>query len=652
MRKLLCALLSCALAFGGFVAVLAQGMADWVIFVYLCGTDLESEDAAASADLKEMMEAGTGPNVRFVVQAGGTQQWAMPETIPSDRISRFEIYNHDMYGLYQGDLQNMGEAGTLREFVSWGFENYRAQRYGLVFWNHGGGSISGVCFDELFDNDSLSLEEIGEALAGYGKAFEMIGFDACLMATLETAQAVAPFAKYLVASEELEPGSGWDYTPMGRFLAENPDADGAELGKVIADGFLASSILAEDEAIITMSVTSLDKLPALAGAMNEVGWQMLAAVPDKARLNAIVKGIHRAENYGGNTPEEGYTNMVDIGSMMREIIVALPEAGKVLEALDSAVVYRVAGSGRRESTGLSTYYPLQVQGSQEYEIFKKASPSEGYRRFVAGMLYGALYGDAETFAAEERENREDEGWLSGVVSGLGEGAQQQGFVTDENSRVGLLNAYLDHEGTYTLELDPKSLDYLLSATFTLLMDDGEGVLYSLGEDDDLSVNEEDGVIQDNFGGLWTALPDGQLISLYLLERRETYSIYSAPVKLNGRETNLRILYDWGEEAFRIIGAWEGITEIGASSKEITKLAPGDAIIPLYEAYDAETGGCLGLDEGIIYFAEEGFGIEYMQLPAMDYYYSFTLTDLFGLQTNTDFVLFTVDEAGEVWFYQE
>ncbi|MDD3110544.1 MAG: hypothetical protein PHH32_07835, partial [Eubacteriales bacterium] len=333
-------------------------------------------------------------------------------------------------------------------------------------------------------------------------------------------------------------------------------------------------------------------------------------------------------------------------------IVALPEAGKVLEALDQAVVYRVAGSGRRESTGLSTYYPLQVQGSQEYEIFKKASPSEGYRRFVAGMLYGALYGDAETFAAEERENREDEGWLSGVVSGLGEGAQQQGFVTDENSRVGLLNAYLDHEGTYTLELDPRSLDYLLSATFTLLMDDGEGVLYSLGEDDDLSVNEEDGVIQDNFGGLWTALPDGQLISLYLLERRETYSIYSAPVKLNGRETNLRILYDWGEEAFRIIGAWEGITEIGASSKEITKLAPGDAIIPLYEAYDAETGGCLGLDEGIIYFAEEGFGIEYMQLPAMDYYYSFTLTDLFGLQTNTDFVLFTVDEAGEVWFYQE
>ena len=652
MKKLLCALLFCVLAFGGLAGVSAQETNDWVIFVYLCGTDLESDGGAASSDLQEMIDAGAGPNVRFVVQTGGTKTWAVPEAIPNDRISRVEIYSNDMYPLYQGDLQNMGEAATLREFVSWGFENYPAQRYGLILWNHGSGSISGVCFDELFDNDSLSLEEIGEALTGFDKAFEMIGFDACLMATLETAQTVAPFANYLVASEELEPGSGWDYSSLGRFLAGKPDADGAELGKVIADGFLASNIIAEDEAITTMSVTALTKLPALADAMNEAGWQMLDAVPDKARLNAIVKGIHRAENYGGNTPEEGYTNMVDIGSMMRGIKGVLPEAHKVLEALDEAVVYRVAGSGRQESTGLSMYYPLQVQGSQEYEIFKKASPSEGYRRFVAGMLSGALSGDAETFAVQEEENRDDEEWLSGVVSGLSEGAQQQGFETDENSQLEVLNAYLDDEGTYTLELNPDSMDYLLSATFTLLMDDGNGVLSSMGEDDDLILNEEEGIIQDNFDGLWTALPDGQLLSLYLLEQGEEYNIYSAPVKLNGHETNLRILYSWEEEAFSVIGAWDGISESGASSKEIIKIAAGDAIIPLYEAYDAESGDYLGLDEGVEYLAEEDFVIEYMQLPATDYYYSFTLTDLFGLQTSTDFVVFSVDEAGEIWFYQE
>jgi len=271
---------------------------------------------------------------------------------------------------------------------------------------------------------------------------------------------------------------------------------------------------------------------------------------------------------------------------------------------------------------------------------------------VAGMLSGALTGDAEAFAAEEAANRDDEEWLSAAVSGLPEGAQQQGFQTDENSQLKVLSAYLDEEGTYTLTLDPASIDYLLSATFTLLMDDGSGVLSSLGEDDDLILDEEEGVIQDNFDGTWTALPDGQLLSLYLLEQGDEYNIYSAPVKLNGRETNLRILYDWGEEAFRVIGGWDGISESGASSKKITKILEGDAIIPLYEAYDPETGDYLRLDEGEAYTAEEGFTIDYLQLPAADYYYSFTLTDLYGLQTSTDFVLFSVDEAGELWFYQD
>lgn len=131
-----------------------------------------------------------------------------------------------------------------------------------------------------------------------------------------------------------------------------------------------------------------------------------------------------------------------------------------------------------------------------------------------------------------------------------------------------------------------------------------------------------------------------------------FFLYSAPVKLDGRETNLRILYVWAEEAFRVIGGWDGISESGASAKEIVQVKAGDAIIPLYEAYDAETDEYLGIDEGSEYIAEEGFTIEYMQLPPADYYYSFTLTDLYGLKTYTDFVVFTVDEAGEISFYQE
>ena len=652
MKKLLSVLLSIVLSLGGLANVSAKAAQDWVIFVYLSGTDLETEGGAATADLKEMIDAGAKENIRFVVQTGGTKQWAVPEVIPNDRISRFEIYNSDIFARYDGELQNMGAAGTLRDFVTWGFEDYQAAKYGLILWNHGSGSINGVCFDELFDNDSLSLQELSEALTGYDKAFEFIGFDACLMATLETAQTVMPFANYMVASEELEPGSGWDYVGIGKYLAGNPQANGADLGKVIADGFLASNVLAGDEAITTLSVTDLAKLPALASAMDLAGWQMYNTMASGENLSAIVKGIHRAENYGGNTPEEGYTNMVDIGAMMRGIADLVPEAAQVLAALEEAIVYKVAGSGRQGSTGLSVYYPLQVQGSQEYQVFKQASPSEGYRRFVAGMLYGAQSGETTALTAQEAAPGADEQLVDTAIAGLEEGPQGLSLETDEQSQLELLSAYVDDEGTYTLTLEPGNMDYLLSATFTLLMDEGEGVYFALGEDDELTVDIENGLIQDSFDGLWTALPDGQLLSLYLLDQNDEYNLYSAPVKLNGRQTNLRILYNWAEKAFQVIGGWDGLSESGASDKEITQVKAGDAIIPLYEAYDIKTDEYLGLDEGAEYIAEEGFTIAYMQLPAADYYYSFTLTDLYGLKTYTDFVRFTVDEAGEIWFSQE
>lgn len=36
----------------------------------------------------------------------------------------------------------------------------------------------------------------------------MVGFDTCVMGCVEVAQALAPYADYLVASEDLEPGTG------------------------------------------------------------------------------------------------------------------------------------------------------------------------------------------------------------------------------------------------------------------------------------------------------------------------------------------------------------------------------------------------------------------------------------------------------------
>jgi hypothetical protein len=44
---------------------------------------------------------------------------------------------------------------------------------------------------------------------------DILGFDACLMSMYEIGAVLAPYANYLLASELLEPGTGWDYSSLG-----------------------------------------------------------------------------------------------------------------------------------------------------------------------------------------------------------------------------------------------------------------------------------------------------------------------------------------------------------------------------------------------------------------------------------------------------
>lgn len=135
----------------------------WTIFVYMCGTDLESESGLATMDIQEMVSASTGDQVQFVVQTGGTNGWEDGQ-IDSDSFERYCISDGEMVLEDQQSLGNMGDSASLADFLRWGIADHPAAHMGLIFWNHGGGSISGVCFDERNDSDSLNLREIDAAL--------------------------------------------------------------------------------------------------------------------------------------------------------------------------------------------------------------------------------------------------------------------------------------------------------------------------------------------------------------------------------------------------------------------------------------------------------------------------------------------------------
>lgn len=152
----------------------------------------------------------------------------------------------------------------------------------MIFWDHGSGSASGVSFDEIYDYDSLTLDEIYNAFASVYELSEenppldLVGFDACLMATVDTASMLSDVASYMVASEETEPGNGWYYTGWLGALAEDPSMDGATLGTAICDSFQEGCEIYGTDDEITLSVIDLSRISPLLVAYDNLGKEALS----------------------------------------------------------------------------------------------------------------------------------------------------------------------------------------------------------------------------------------------------------------------------------------------------------------------------------------------------------------------------------------
>ena len=175
------------------------------IMVYMCGTDLESRGGMATNDLMEMAAANLSSNVNVIVYTGGCKEWKN-RTVSS---SVNQIYRVVGGGKLECLESNMGtpamtDPKTLTEFIKYAHSNYPANRNMLIFWDHGGGSVSGYGYDEKNPKEgSMDLAEINSALSAAGIKYDFIGFDACLMGTVETDIMAAEYADYLIGSEEL-----------------------------------------------------------------------------------------------------------------------------------------------------------------------------------------------------------------------------------------------------------------------------------------------------------------------------------------------------------------------------------------------------------------------------------------------------------------
>lgn len=620
-----------------------MGDSGWTILVYLCGSDLESGYSAATLDIIEAISAEYNEDVRIVYQTGGSSEW-YDGMISNTSIQRYVTIDEDIELVDEQYDASMGDPATLQDFVSWGIENYPAQHMGLVFWNHGGGSISGVCFDENHDSDSLSLREIDSALNSvYDKMtdkFEFIGFDACLMSTLETANILVPYARYMFASEEVEPGGGWNYTDIMNFLSQNPDADANALGEMQCESYYQHCIDAGDWESSTFSIIDLSKLDALLTSFDKTAKEMY----ESGDMAGIARAIYNADNFGGNNRSEGYTNMVDMLGLLKAVEPYASNASDTIQKLNAAVIHNINGPQHEGAGGISMYYPLSVEGSQELSIFSDICTSSYYLAFVDEAAYGTTGGDLSSYDNSSIFSDTDDFWNNGYSADSNVGTNYDEFCdVDENSTVGVSDVYFDDEGKYTLQLsDMDAFNYAACSLFMQY----EGVNVYLGEDDDVIVDYDQMTIQDDFDGSWPSLDDQPLVT-QVVSVGEDKNVYTCPVLLNGEQTNLRIELDWNALEMTVIGAWAGIDpETGAAARETVKLKDGDKITPVYYAFTSDDLEVIYGDE---YEVSGETYISYSMLPDCDYSYSMTLYDIYGNAFYAPAVTFTVDEDGEIYY---
>ncbi|MBO7668617.1 MAG: hypothetical protein J6T26_09170, partial [Firmicutes bacterium] len=343
-----------------YTRIYGNGQDVYTLMIYIVGSDLESGDGAASRDLREIASATSGTNLNIIVQTGGTRRWWV-SGISAGKVQRWEIRNGRMTQLADLGRINMASSDSLYDFIRFCAANYPANRNSLILWDHGGGSVAGYGWDEVYSNQHMDLTGINKALSDSGLKFDFIGFDACLMGSVEVAYMLEPYADYLIASEETEPSSGWYYTSFINALAANTSIDTEDLGKIIIDSF-ARTVTKSD----TLSLISLREIDYVYAAL--CNYMANASKELQQNYSTISNALASTVTFSG-----GNYDMFDLLDITNNCDIEGED--ELIKAVESAVKYR-NDCAVMSVYGLSCYFPYRQM--RNYESARYIMNSFGY----------------------------------------------------------------------------------------------------------------------------------------------------------------------------------------------------------------------------------------------------------------------------------
>ena len=626
-----------------YTALLGNGRDTVTIMVYMCGTDLESRSKMGTMDLQEMLNASFGNDVNLLVYTGGCKGWQ--NTVVSSTTNQIWQIKDGKMACLEKDLGSvpMTDPDVLSGYIRWCAENYPASRYELILWDHGGGSVSGYGYDEKFaSSGSMDLSGLDRALKDAGVKFDFIGFDACLMATAETALTMAQYADYLIASEETEPGVGWYYTDWLTALGKDTSMPTIQIGQKIVDSFVDTCAQKCRGQSTTLSVVDLAELEAtLPDVLADFSRSTAKLIREQS-----YQTVSNARSGAREFAPSSRIDQVDLVHLAKNL--GTKEGEALSKVLLSAVKYNRTSADMTNAYGLSIYFPYRKTAavSRAASTFERIGMDDAYtqciRQFadvmdsgqavsggsdsplpaLLGMLGGAGSGGDDISAL-----------LASVLGGRSLDMENAGeYLTAHRFPDEALVWQTGEDGVPVLRLNEQQWSLVQDLELNLFYDDGEGYI-DLGLDNTFDFDGEGGLLGVN-EGTWLAV-EGQPVAYYhtaTVDDGTSYAITGrVPVLHNGSRAEMILTFDTERPQGYVAGVQtvylNGETDTVAKSQ--SELQPGDTLEFLcdYYSYDGDYQDSYLLGDPLI-VTEEELTISDVPLDGVTRA-SYRFTDIFG-----------------------
>ncbi len=374
---------------------------EWTYMVYMAADNNLSE--AAIADLNEMEKIGSSAHVNIVAQADFSPLYSTLQSTNTQRglISKDNNPNQvNSLKLMERNV-DMGDPLSLIEFVQWAKKTYPAKNYALVLWSHGDGwktirSTGGIQKGALQDESAksyMSFADISHALNQVGD-LALINFDACLMGMYEIAYQLRHQAQVLVASPEVEPGTGDPYDLILDDLVKTPTLTASQLGRMLINRYSESYQNSRDTT--TKVMYDLSKMDAVHEEIVSLA-QLLNAQIDQERLN-----IQFAMEESLSFDQPGH---LDLGTFLVALnhhtdqIAIQNQITRVQQAVAASTTLSLnntatANPAYQHANGMGIYLPHQDQTNHDdlalYQQLAVSQPAVSWSTLINQLLLGQV----------------------------------------------------------------------------------------------------------------------------------------------------------------------------------------------------------------------------------------------------------------------